>query len=46
MVLRSVAEALEHQARTTGLGGVGPVISSLQSEFDRAQTELTKLVAK
>lgn len=46
MALRSVAEKLEHQARTGGLTDVAALVSEIKAEFARAQTELGKLVGK
>jgi HPt (histidine-containing phosphotransfer) domain-containing protein len=46
MVLRAVAEKLEHESRTTGLGSVAPLVAQVKVEFARAQTELSKLVKK
>ena len=44
MALRAVAEKLEHQSRTDGLGGVAPMVENVKAEFIRAETELRKLV--
>ncbi len=46
MALRTVAEKLEHQARTEGLVGIAAAVDAIKSEFVRAQTELLKLIAK
>jgi HPt (histidine-containing phosphotransfer) domain-containing protein len=46
MVLRAVAEKLEHDSRTVGLAGTAPLVAQLKAEFARAQTELAKLVKK
>lgn len=46
MALRAVAEKLEHEARTQGLAGVSPLLTSLKQEFDRAQGALVTLVGK
>src|SRR4051812_29681442 len=46
MVLRAVAEKLEHQARTQGLGNVVSLVALVKTEFGRAQTELTTLLQK
>lgn len=45
MLLRSVAEKLEHQARTDGLGGVAPLVAEIIAQFSRADFELRKLIA-
>src|SRR3954468_12617403 len=44
MTLRTVAEKLEHQSRTEGLGGLAPLVAQVKTEFARAQAELAKLV--
>ncbi len=44
--VRAVAEKLEHQSRTAGLAGLDGLIGELKSEFTRAQTELSKLLAQ
>lgn len=44
--VRSVAEKLEHQSRTEGLGAVVPLIAELKSEFARAEAELKKLIGQ
>lgn len=44
MTLRSVAEKLEHQSRTEGLGAVAPLVAGVQAEFARAEAELRKIV--
>jgi HPt (histidine-containing phosphotransfer) domain-containing protein len=44
MALRAVAEKLEHQSRTSGLGGLAPLVAQVKTEFARAQAELAKLV--
>ena len=44
--VRAVAEKLEHQSRTAGLAGLDGFIGELKSEFTRAQTELSKLLAQ
>lgn len=46
VTLRAVAEKLEHQARTQGLGHVTSLISQLKNEFGRAQAALAVLVAR
>jgi HPt (histidine-containing phosphotransfer) domain-containing protein len=43
--LRAVAEKLEHQSRTEGLGAVAPLVGELKAEFAHAETELRKLIA-
>lgn len=45
MTLRAVAEQLEHQSRKDGLAGVAPPIEDLKAQFERARTELEKLLA-
>lgn len=42
--LRAVAEKLEHQSRTDGLGGVSALVTELKSEFARADAELKRLL--
>lgn len=44
--LRAVAEKLEHQSRTEGLGNVTGLLADLRQEFIRAQTELNKLMGR
>src|SRR3954470_10586089 len=44
MALRAVAEKLEHQSRTAGLGGVTKLVAEVKAEFARAQAELSKLL--
>ena len=44
MALRFVAEKLEHESRTNGLGEAAPLVESVKLEFARAQAELGKLV--
>lgn len=44
--LRAVAEKLEHQSRDQGLSGVATLIAELKIEFDRAQTELAKIIKR
>ena len=44
--LRAVAEKLEHQARTSGLGSVIALVNEVKTEFGRAQGELVTLIAK
>jgi histidine phosphotransfer protein HptB len=46
MALRNVAEKLEHQSRTAGLGGVAALVGDVKTEFERAKVELGKLIAK
>jgi HPt (histidine-containing phosphotransfer) domain-containing protein len=46
MTLRAVAEKLEHQSRTAGLGSVAPGVADVKHEFSRAQAELGKLLKK
>lgn len=43
--LRAVAEKLEHQSRKEGLAGAGPLVDDIKREFNRAETELRKLIA-
>ena len=45
MVLRAVAETLEHQSRQEGLASMGGRIAAIQAEFARAEAELRKLLA-
>ena len=42
--LRGAAERLEHEARTSGLKAVGPLVAEVKSEFARAAVELRKLL--
>ena len=44
--LRVAAEKLEHQSRTSGLGGVEELVAQVKAEFSRAQTALAQLIAK
>lgn len=44
-ILRSAAEALEHEAKSNGLGGVAPLVAKVKTEFERARAELTTLIA-
>ena len=44
MALRAVAEKLEHQSRSEGLGAVAPLVESIKTEFARAEAELRKVV--
>ena len=44
MALRFVAEKLEHESRTNGLGGVAALVDAVMAEFARARAELDKLV--
>jgi histidine phosphotransfer protein HptB len=44
--LRAVAEKLEHQSRTEGLGSVTGLLAELRIEYDRAETELNKLIGR
>lgn len=46
VALRVVAEKLEHQSRTAGLGGVAPGVADVKKEFERAKAELATLIAK
>ena len=46
MILRSVAEKLEHQSRKEGLAGVAPMVAEVQVEFARAEAELRQIIAK
>jgi HPt (histidine-containing phosphotransfer) domain-containing protein len=46
MLMRSVAEKLEHQSRTEGLAGVAALLEQLKVEFVKANTELSKLIGK
>jgi histidine phosphotransfer protein HptB len=41
--LRAVAERLEHDARTAGLGALGERLGELEAEFDAARAELEQL---
>lgn len=43
--LRAVAEKLEHQARTQGLGNVIALIAQVKAEFGRARGALAILVS-
>jgi HPt (histidine-containing phosphotransfer) domain-containing protein len=45
MVVRAVAEKLEHQSHQQGLGQVAPLIGELKAEFKRAEAELRRLIA-
>ena len=44
MALRAVAEKLEHQSRSEGLGAVAPLVEAIKTEFARAEAELRKVV--
>ena len=46
MVLRAAAEKLEQHARAQGLAGVASLVSNVKAEFDRAQAELSALIAR
>lgn len=46
MALRNVAEKLEHQSRTAGLGSVTAGVAEIKTEFERAKVELNKLLTK
>jgi len=46
MILRTVAERLEHQSPKEGLAGVAPLVGEVQAEFARAEVELRKIIAK
>lgn len=46
MALRAAAEKLEHQARTQGLGNTAALLAQIKLEFGRAQSVLTKIIAK
>jgi HPt (histidine-containing phosphotransfer) domain-containing protein len=43
--LRAVAEKLEHQSRTDGLGAVAPLVTEIKAEFARAEAELRTIIA-
>ena len=45
VALRAVAEKLEHESRTSGLGNVSTLVDAIKTEFARAQVELGKLAA-
>jgi HPt (histidine-containing phosphotransfer) domain-containing protein len=45
MSLRAVAEKLEHQARSHGLGDVGLLLTQVKTEFGRTQEALSGLLA-
>lgn len=44
MIVRGVAEKLEHQSAKEGLGNVGELLTTLKAEFARARAELSKLL--
>lgn len=44
MVVRSVAETLEHESAQHGLGNVTDLIATLRKEYARAEAELRKLL--
>jgi len=44
MALRTVAEKLEHQSRTEGLGNAAALVAEVRTEFARAEGELRKLL--
>lgn len=46
MILRQVAEKLEYESRTKGLGAAPPLLDQLKSEFARAKGELDSLIAQ
>ena len=46
MALRAAAEKLENQARSQGLNDVGPLVTEVKIEFDRAHAALTTLIGK
>jgi HPt (histidine-containing phosphotransfer) domain-containing protein len=46
IALRAAAESLEQTARGAGLAGAAPGVVTVKSEFARARTELTSLLAR
>ena len=44
--LRTIAEKLEHQSRTQGLGDVTTLVAQLKSEFNRAKGALASLLPR
>ena len=46
MVLRTAAEKLEQHARSRGLADIGELLATVKTEFNRAQAELTALLAR
>lgn len=44
MTLRAVAEKLEHQSRSEGLGNVTGLLDSLRAEYAKASAELNALI--
>jgi HPt (histidine-containing phosphotransfer) domain-containing protein len=44
MALRAAAEKLEHQSKTSGLGGVTAFLAAVKEEFARVQVELGKFL--
>jgi HPt (histidine-containing phosphotransfer) domain-containing protein len=42
--LRTAAETLEHQARSSGLSGVAPYVAAVKAEYDRAAAALKALL--
>jgi HPt (histidine-containing phosphotransfer) domain-containing protein len=46
LALRAAAEKLEHHVRVQGLADAGPLLAAVKTEFDRAHTELTTLIAR
>lgn len=46
VVVRNVAEKIEHESRTKGLDGADALVTQLKQEYARAETELKKLLGK
>ncbi len=46
MVVRAVAEKLEHQSQQEGLGNVTGLVTELKAEFARAHAALDQLLAR
>jgi HPt (histidine-containing phosphotransfer) domain-containing protein len=44
--LRAVAEKLEHESRSHGLGGVTPLVAQLKQEFSRTDSALRALIGR
>lgn len=44
VILRGAAEALEHEAKSHGLGDVAALVAAVKTEFERARAELKTLI--
>ena len=46
VALRTVAEKLEHEARTSGIRDLGGLVEQLRAEFTRAESALGALIGR